>query len=98
MGSGPVRAGRRLQNMEHREAHGLLDLGVPLDLDVYRRPELVQELMLGAAQAFPTGVHARLKRPADLVVEGRARARRRPAIGEELVERRHFPGSSGRAP
>ena len=46
-------AGARLEDVEQREAHGLLQLGVAVDLDVGALPEVVEIGALLGEQAVP---------------------------------------------
>ena len=81
-----------LQHVEDRDADGLLQLGVALDLDVRVGPELVEERALLAAQPLPPGVAGGRETGPDLVVHGRQRPPRRPAVGQVLDHAQHGAG------
>ena len=86
-GDGPAlgpRAG--LEEVEHAEAHRVLDLGVAVDLHVGPVPELVEVLPLIGLQADPSGVAGPRDGGGDLVAQGLAGSPRRPAIAEVLDE------------
>ena len=88
--------GPGLQHVEQREADRLLDLGVPLDLDVGAGPEVVQVLALLGQQPVPAGepgARRARRRP------GRARragAVGGPAIAEELHQLQALAGLRAR--
>ena len=96
-----------LDQLEEREAHGLLQRRVALDLDVRGRPEVVEVLALGAADLVPAG-HLRLgERGSRLRAQRGERADARPRVGEQLDDpqllaglqldrRRHAPDVVGR--
>jgi len=71
-----LRARARLQRVEEREAHGLLQLGVAVELDVRGRPEVVEVRPLPLEQAHPPRVPRLRERRHDL-----ARAARRASAG-----------------
>ena len=80
----PLGPGTGLQHVEQREPHGLLELGVALDLDVGALPELVQVRPLLRDQPVPAGVRAHRRAPRRPGRARRAASGRRPAIGDEL--------------
>jgi len=53
LADGPPSAGLRLEDVEEREAHRLLDLGIAVDLDVSAIPEVVQIGVLLLGQGVP---------------------------------------------
>ena len=69
-----ARAG--LERVEQREADRLLELGVALELDVGRVPEVVEVRALLGEQPVPARVDGARQRGGDLVAE-----RRRPSAG-----------------
>ena len=84
-GDGPALGpGAGLEEVEHAEAHRVLDLGVAVDLHVGPVPELVEVLPLIGLQAVPSGVASRGDGGGDLVAEGLAGSPRRPAVAEVL--------------
>ena len=85
-------AGARLQRVEEAEADRLLQLGVAVELDVGALPEVVEVGALVGDQLVPAGVAGLGERRADLVAQGRDRAPRRPAVGDELGDRQRFAG------
>ena len=76
--------GRRLQDVEQPEAHGLLDLGVALQLDVGAGPEVVEVGALLGQQAVPARQPRRGQRRHHLVVDRGPGALARPAVGQVL--------------
>ena len=78
-------SGSRLEGVEEAEPHGLLQLDVPVQLDVGRSPVLVEVGALLAEQAVPTRVTGGRECRNDLIADGRHRPLARPAVGEELV-------------
>src|SRR5262249_49600548 len=70
-----------LQRVEDREAHGLLELGVALELHVGAAPELVEIRALPVEKALPTGVARLRERGDDLISDRRERTLARPAVG-----------------
>ena len=56
-----------LDGVEQREPERLLELSVPVDLDVRRRPESVEVLTLLVEEALPAGVDGALQRRAHLI-------------------------------
>ena len=92
----PLGPGARLQHVEEREAHRLLQLGVALELDVGALPEVVEVVALVGDQAVPAGVARLGQRGGDLVAQRRQRALARPAVGEQLDHRSRWPGSQRR--
>ena len=62
----------RLQRVEEREADGLLELGVALELDVGALPEVVEVRALAVEQPVPAGVAGLGERGDDLVAHARA--------------------------
>ena len=70
--------------MIHREAHGLLNLGVAVDLYVSSRPEVIEERSLLGDQSFPARRASREERRGDLVPQGGLRSRVRPPVRDEL--------------
>ena len=60
----PLGAGARLEHVEEREANRLLQLGVPLDLDVGAIPEVIEVGALLGERARPSrGAAPRPARP-----------------------------------
>jgi hypothetical protein len=88
--------GPGLQDVKQRKAHGLLDLGGALDLDVGALPEIVQIATLLLDQAIPAGLGRRREGGGDLVAHRRLRADRGPAIGDELDDLQSLTGLEGR--
>ena len=83
----PLGARTGLERVEEREAHGLLQLGVAVELDVGAVPELVEVGALPGDEPVPAGVPRLGQRGDDLVAERRMRAPARPGVGEELDDR-----------
>ena len=83
-------AGAGLQRVEEPETDGLLKLRVPVELDVRRRPEVVEILTLAGQEALPAGVLGLRDSGDHLVANGRQRALARPAVGKELDDRQPF--------
>ncbi len=89
----PLGAGARLQRVEQREADGLLQLGVAVELDVGALPRSRRGTRCWASRAVPAGVTwPRRARPRP----GRApRGRQRslgPAVGQELDDPQPLAG------
>jgi len=90
-------AGAGLQHVKQREAHRLLDLGVPVELHVGAGPERVQVGPLRGQQPVPAGLPGPGKRGVGLIADRGQRPGPRPAVGDELdqpqplagLERRH---------
>ena len=76
----------RLQRVEEREPHRLLQLGVAVELDIGMRPEVVQIRALVGNEALPARVARLGERGDDLVAQRGVRAPARPAVREELHE------------
>ena len=89
-------AGPGLERVEEREAHGLLELGVALELDVGAVPEVVEVRALAGEQAVPARVSRLGERGDHLVADGRERALARPAVGEELDDPQALALARGR--
>ena len=85
-----LRTGSRLQDVEEREAHRLLDLQITLQLDVSTRPEVVQVGPLLGEQAIPAGQPRGRKRSHNLVLDRRPRTQARPAVGDEFDDAQLF--------
>ena len=81
----PLGPRARLQRVEEREAHGLLELLVAVDLDVGARPRSRPGTRAGrASSSSQPARRADSQRRVDLVAHRRQRAPARPAVGEEL--------------
>ena len=76
--------GARLEDVVEREADGLLELGVAVQLDVRAGPEVVQVGALALDEAVPARVLGHGDRGGDLVADRGQRTLARPAVGEEL--------------
>ena len=61
-----------LQHLPQGKTHGLLDLGVAVDLDIGAVPEVVKIVALGREQALEPGVAGHEQRPRHLILQGRA--------------------------
>ena len=77
-------ASASLEHVEHAEPHGLLDLDVPVDLDVGTIPEVVEIGPLIGDQAVPAGKAGAAQRGPHLVPHGGQGADTGPAVGYEL--------------
>jgi hypothetical protein len=82
-----LRARGGLQRVEQREAHGLLELVVAVDLDVGALPEVVEVLALVGEQAVEARAPRRGEGGADLVADRDHRPLARPPVGQELGQR-----------
>ncbi len=80
----PFSPGSRLEDVEEREAHRLLDLGIAVDLDVSAIPEVVQIGVLLLGQGVPAHPTRAGERRGDLISQRRPRTIRGPAVGDEL--------------
>ena len=88
-------AHRGLEDVEHREAQRLLELGVAVHLDVGALPVAVERLALRLGQAVEALGQAALEARVHLVAEPVDALLRGPVVGEQLVERAAGgPGSS----
>ena len=90
-----LRAGAGLQHVEQREPNGLLDLGIPVELDVGASPEVVKVAALCDEQAVPAGVSCAGQGSVGLIAHrgqgaGCATIRRRQTCPGEAA----WPGSS----
>ena len=92
-----LRPGARLQDVEEREADGLLEREVAVELDVRPVPEVVEVLALRLAQAVPAGPPRGRERRLGLVAQRRQRALARPAVGQQLDDAQRLPGLQLRA-
>jgi len=70
--------------VKQREPDGLLELGVPFDLDVGTVPEVVEVRALACGEAVPAAAQDAGQRCPGLVPHRRQRALARPSVGEEL--------------
>ena len=93
-GDGPtLGAGAGLEDVEQPEAHGLLGLGIPLDLDVGAVPEVIQVFTLSVEQALPSGVAGTVEGSCDLVGQGGPGAQARPSVGQVLDDAQLLAGA-----
>ena len=88
-------AGAGLQDVEQREAHGLLDLGIPVHLHVGAGPEVVKVGALIGEQPVPADLPGRAERRPHLVTYRRQRTYLRPAIRHELDNAQPLPWLQG---
>ena len=65
----PLGAGSGLHDLEEREAHRLLKLGIAVDLDVGAVPDVVEIRALRGQQAVPPDTFRRRQRGVDLVAQ-----------------------------
>ena len=77
-------AGAGLERVEEREADCLLQLGVPVQLDIGARPEVVEVGALRFEQAVPAGVPRLGQRGDGQISDRRQRAPARRAVRQEL--------------
>jgi hypothetical protein len=82
-----------LQHVEQTEAHGLLAVGVAVDLDVGTVPEFVQIVALRLDQTIPSAVLGTRYRAEHLVAQRRPRAQARPSVSEKLDDPQPLPGA-----
>ena len=82
----------RLQGVKQREARSLLELGVPLDLNVSALPKVVEVGALAGHETIPTGVERLAQGRSDLVAQCRRRTSLRPPVGEELDDAQALTG------
>ena len=75
-----------LQELEEREPHGLLQLGVALELDVSAVPEVVEVGTLRGADLVPARLLRLRERCRRLRTQRGDRAHARPGVREELDE------------
>ncbi len=83
----------RLQDVEQREPHRLLDLRVAVDLDVGRPPERVEVLALRVDQPVPAGQPGPGDRAVDLVADRLQRPSAGPPVRDVLDDLQRLPGA-----
>ena len=83
----PLGAGSGLYDLEEREAHRLLKLGIAVELDVCAVPDVVEIRALRGQQAVPPVTLRRRQRGVDLVAQCGHRTAARPAVSEQLHDR-----------
>src|SRR5689334_12535193 len=73
-----------LQNVEESKAHGLLNLRIPIHLNVSLRPKIIQIDPLLSQQALPASHPGCGESRNNLRFKGRSRTQARPTVGNEL--------------
>ena len=86
------RARTGLKYVKQPEPHGLLAIGIALDLDVGAVPENVEAVPLRVEQALPAGVTRPGERRGGLVTQRRAGTQARPAVRQVLHDAQLLAG------